>query len=283
MNLSHLISSVANLGFTELEAKIYIFLLQSAPSTGYKIAKGIGATNASTYKAIESLETKGAVLVDEAQNRLCRAVPYSELLDQLESRFHNRCRDAEKELSKLSTEVTDNRIYHIKTIDQLYAKCRSMLKECKNIALVDIFPQPLEKLHDTIMQTAKRGVKIIAQTYQPLQLDNIETIEHFKGEEVIARWPVQWISLIVDAQEYLIAGIDDDVVHQAVWSASPMLAWTYFSYAFGEIQASILKKIICETEDILVMRQKVKYYDKISKNPAIPGYVSLFEKFNRNH
>lgn len=282
MNLSQPVSFVTKLGFTELEAKIYIFLLQSAPSTGYKIAKGIGATNASTYKAIESLEAKGAVLVEDAQARLCRAVPYPELLDQLESRFHNNCRDAEEELSKLSTEVSDNRIYQIKTIDQVYAKCRSMLNECKNIALVDLFPQPMEILRDSIIQTAARGVKIIAQTYQPMQLDGIETIEHFKGEEVIARWPVQWISLIVDAQQYIIAGIDDNIVHQAVWSASPFMAWTHFSYAIGEIQASDLKKMICDTDDVLAMREKVKYYDKISKNPAIPGYISLFEELNQN-
>ena len=49
------------LGLTTLEAQIYVFLLQHSPATGYKIAKAIGRSFPSTYKALASLDSAGSV------------------------------------------------------------------------------------------------------------------------------------------------------------------------------------------------------------------------------
>ena len=84
------IQHLIKLGFTELESKVYLCLLQQSPATGYRVAKEIGSTNASIYKALESLEAKGAILVDDAETRLCRAVQYDELFDQMERSFQER-------------------------------------------------------------------------------------------------------------------------------------------------------------------------------------------------
>ena len=45
-------------------------------------------------QAIESLQEKGAVITDETGNKLCRAVPPQEVLQQLESTFSRQKRDA---------------------------------------------------------------------------------------------------------------------------------------------------------------------------------------------
>jgi hypothetical protein len=63
---------LSTLGFTELEAAVYTFLVESSPATAYRVAQGIGRPVANTYKAVESLQQKGAVLVDETGTRLCR-------------------------------------------------------------------------------------------------------------------------------------------------------------------------------------------------------------------
>ena len=52
-------------GFTDLEAEIYLFLLGSSPTTGYRVAKGIRKPAANTYKALQTLATKGAILVED--------------------------------------------------------------------------------------------------------------------------------------------------------------------------------------------------------------------------
>ena len=80
---SESVEVLSELGFTNLEAEIYAFLLQESPVTGYRIAQAIGKPAANTYKAIQTLELKGAVIVDEGSSRMCRAVSADELLNRL--------------------------------------------------------------------------------------------------------------------------------------------------------------------------------------------------------
>src|SRR5262249_37024015 len=102
------IPSLTGLGFTELEAEVYIALLRASPATGYRVAQSIGRPVANTYKAIESLQHKGAVLVDEGASRLCRAVPAEELLAQLERTFRRRRQTAADALASLQAPPDDD-------------------------------------------------------------------------------------------------------------------------------------------------------------------------------
>ena len=82
------------LGFSKLEAAIYTFLLQQPPTTGYGIALALGKPIANTYKGINALQAKGAVIVDESQTRLCRAVPPAEIFGQMQHTLKQHCEQA---------------------------------------------------------------------------------------------------------------------------------------------------------------------------------------------
>ena len=76
------------LGFTALEAEIYSLLLEEeAPATGYRVAQALRKPASNIYKALESLESKGAVMVDEGESRLCRPIPPEELLRPARASF----------------------------------------------------------------------------------------------------------------------------------------------------------------------------------------------------
>src|SRR5436190_9967806 len=109
--------SLTGLGFTELEAEVYVSLLRHSPATGYRVAQSIGRPVANTYKAIESLQYKGAVLVDEGSNRLCRAVPAEELLAQIERSFQHRRQEAAKALASLHAAPEDDRVYQLQSVE----------------------------------------------------------------------------------------------------------------------------------------------------------------------
>src|SRR5688572_12935020 len=87
---SSAVQALQTLGFSELEASIYAFLLTESPTTGYRIAQGIGKPVANTYKGIQALQSKGAVLIEDSDTRLCRAMPPDEVLGQLERGFQER-------------------------------------------------------------------------------------------------------------------------------------------------------------------------------------------------
>src|SRR5262249_12589126 len=162
--------SLTGLGFTELEAEVYVALLQHSPVTGYRVAQSIGRPVANTYKAIESLQQKGAVLVDEGSSRLCRAVPADELLAQLERRFERRRHQAASALASVRAAPEDDRVYQLQSVEQVFERCRRMLDGCEQAAVLDIFPKPLEELREAVERAARRGVRVAVKAYAPAAL-----------------------------------------------------------------------------------------------------------------
>jgi sugar-specific transcriptional regulator TrmB len=276
------IQSLSQMGFTDLESRIYLCLLQQSPATGYRVAKEIGSTNASIYKALESLEAKGAVLVDDARTRLCRAVPYEELFDQMERRLRENRITATESLRKLRPSSDDDRIYQLRTIDQVYGKCRSMLGSARKFLTIDIFPKPLSVLRDAIRSAASQCEKVMVQVYEPTSLDGVELFLHRKADHVLSRWPVHWISMTADGKQNLLAAIEPegDSVLQALWTASPVLSWAFLSYSMSEFEMSKTAAAMQECRTIEELRLRLENWLDLPALDEIPGYRILLDRFS---
>ncbi len=220
------------LGFTTLEAEIYEFLLQHSPATGYKIAKGIGRSFTNTYKAMESMRTKGAVLVEEGTSRLSRAVPVEELLDQLETRFRQNRALVISAANELPLSVGDNGIYHLTSTDQVYERYRQMLNECDERALGELSPEPCAILDKSVAAAGKRGLKISIRTYLGETLDHVRTVHSPIGRDTINAVQSQWLSLFVDGRQFMIAHLatGSGEVLEAVWSSNMYLAREMYAF-----------------------------------------------------
>lgn len=242
------VSALSSLGFTELEAAVYAYLVQASPATGYRVAQAINKPVANTYKAIESLQEKGTVIADQTGNKLCRAVPPEEVLQQLGTTFTRRQRDAAEALSRLRPAHGDDGVYALTTKSQVFERCRSMLSRAEEIALVDVFPEPCRNIGVDIEAAAKRGVTVTAQVYADSQLAGVETVLNPHAEIVTERWPGHWLNLVIDGSEFLMSFLADDEhgVHQAIWSRSPFLCWAYQSALAGEILSARLQAALEE-------------------------------------
>ena len=159
MTEPNFVQTLVAMGLTSLEAEVYGHLLLESPATGYRVAQAIGKPAANTYKALESLARKGAVLVDDGANRLCRAVPSDEWLSQLERQFQANKKQAAEALAGLSTTAYDDRIYQLTSRTQVLERCRAMLERCKHVAVMDIFPGLVADLRDAMESAAARGVE----------------------------------------------------------------------------------------------------------------------------
>ena len=71
-----LMVSLAAIGFTEYEAKIYLELLRNNPATGYQLAKEAGVPRSMVYEALGRLRNRGAVM----ETREERATLYLSLI-----------------------------------------------------------------------------------------------------------------------------------------------------------------------------------------------------------
>jgi sugar-specific transcriptional regulator TrmB len=214
------------LGFSEIEALVYCFLLEESPATGYRVSHAIGKPTANTYKAIAALALRGAIVIDDSESRLCRAVPQRELLERLNREFDGHRRAAESELGKIRQAAGDDRIYYLNSVDQVMERARSMVADAKQAVLLDVFPKIAPHLAPELAAAAKRGVKVALRAYAPLELKGAAIVVTDEAPRVLAAWPGQHLSMAVDGDQFMMALLSQDitVVHQALWSSSTFLS-----------------------------------------------------------
>lgn len=274
------ISELHALGFTNLEAEIYIHLLSAKASTGYAISQAIGKPTANVYKAINTLEKKGAILIDEGDTRRCIPVPSSELLNALQRAFMTQKEKASQFLKQIETTGSTDTVYRLSNPEQVFEKCRKLLNEAEELVLIDAFSPALAPIMDELEAAAARGVKIALHGYDDMELSGVKVFNNPSGQAIHEKWSGQWINLIGDSRNFVMAYLSEDlsIVHQAVWSNSKYISWIYHSALLAEQQLSELKTLLGSTNDIEAIKDFVASMDKYFHLKS-PGYNELLDKF----
>lgn len=267
-----------DLGLTSIEAEIYAALLQDSPATGYAIAKALGKPVANVYKGIQTLHDKGIVSVDEGETRLCRPVPLDELLDRFERDFRGRRDRAREALADLPGPALDARVYHMRSHEQVLERARRMLSTATRVVLLDIFPEPLDVLRDELCAAAGRGVEIAAKIYAPADLAGIDAVLGARSQEIRDRWPGQWLNLVADGAQMLLALLrpGGHGVVQAVYSGSPYLSWVMHSSMACELGYAALERDLEGHADLATLRQTLQRSRRYFA-PDAPGYRLLLQ------
>lgn len=255
------------MGLSEIEALVYAFLVRSEAATGYRISHAIGKPTANTYKAIASLRQRGAVLVDDGDNRLVRAVPPDELLAALEQRARQQREAARAALADLAPADGDDRVYTLRDRDQVLTRARAMLAGARTIALADLFPLPLAALADELAAAAARGVRVVVKGYGPAAVAGVEVVLGDDADRALVAWPGQQLSLVVDADEHLLALFDAELerVRQAVWSRSAFLSCMQHNHVAMEILVTAGGRIDGPLADITLLASSPSGLDRLRR------------------
>lgn len=219
------IPSLEALGLTRLEALVYAYLVAHPSTTGYKVSKGIGKPTANVYRALESLERKGAVTNDRASPPLFLAVAPDELLDQLEREFMDRRQIAAQALASVAAEpdTDDDGIFPVRTTDQVTGRARMFLTAARRVVLVDAMPPMLGLLADAVDDARSRRVRVIVLARGASESAHDDTIV----DEDARRRTAGALRIAADAREALIATVTPDAsARDGIWTRSPLVART---------------------------------------------------------
>ncbi|MCP4546920.1 MAG: TrmB family transcriptional regulator [bacterium] len=280
MNNNDYIQPLQALGFTEIESLVYGFLVENSPATGYRISHAIGKQPPNTYKAITSLESKGAIIVEVGEKKLCRAVPPTELLDTLEGRFRQHRQEAARSLETLSRRSRDDRIYHLKTVDQVIQRSKAMLDRAQGIVLCDLFPGTCALLAEALEQTAARGVQVFCKVYGGERIPGVNVQQLGDHDPSLDRWPGQQLSIVIDSEEHLLALLAKDLesVHEAVWSTGTFLSCMHHNHVASEIRMTALHAAVGEQLDS--PEQSLSQITLLTFQPT--GLTTLVQRYSPN-
>ena len=163
-------------GFTGLESAVYAFLLQESPATGYRIAQVIGKPAANTYKAIESLQRKGAIILDESGTRLCTPVDPEVLLTRLTKEFTQRKAHALKAFEGLGAPAIEGKMVSLTNTDHVIREAAALVIASESVLLVMGQVSLLEPIQEDLENSAGRGVDLYLITDRTFFIEDATVI-----------------------------------------------------------------------------------------------------------
>jgi sugar-specific transcriptional regulator TrmB len=237
------VETLTPLGFTETEALTYSALVEGGPASGYGLAKAVGKARANVYQALATLMQRGAVASEDGDVQVYRATPPDELMGSLERSFAAQAKAAREALAKLDKPEADDRIYHLKTVDQVIDRAIAMIGRAQQIVLIDAFAEPLERISEALQTAAARGVLVAGLTYGDALATRMKLIVSAASDFALERWPGQQLTVVTDGQEHLLALLSPDMasVKHGVWSDSRFLACMQHSGLSAEIRLASLR------------------------------------------
>ncbi len=230
------------LGFTETEALVYCELVTGGPASGYRLAKAVGKARANVYQALSQLTRRGAALIYDSHVQTFRATDPGELMRVLTEGYRLNAEAARTALQTLAAPAADDRIYHLKTIDQLFERAVAMIERASAIVLVDAFPETLERILPALERAAARGVVVAAFVYDDRAVASFPLISSTAAHFALTRWPGLQLSVVADAREHLVSLLErgtGQVLH-GIWSDSAYLSCLQHSGLAAEIRLASL-------------------------------------------
>jgi hypothetical protein len=261
------VEQLVHLGFTDLEARVYLSLVSEGAATGYRVAERVGKPIANVYKALESLRRKGAV---NEEAKLHAAVDPSALLGRIEAGFSARCREASDALRALPRSKDEGIANRLVTVEQVTAEARSMIQSAEEIVLVDAFPRPLEALRHELTAAAREKT-VGVQAYAPFELARAAVVVATEGPDLVARWPGHWLNVIADGRRALLAFLDPsfEAVHHALVVTSLPLAVLLHSGFSAEMRLNAFAPELASARGARALQKR------IAEASAIPGAREL--------
>jgi sugar-specific transcriptional regulator TrmB len=223
--------SLESLGLTQMEALAYAYLVANPSSTGYRVARGIGKPTANVYRALESLGRKGAVMQERAATPLFKALSPEDLLARLEQDFIRRKAIAARELAAIRPDESDERVYALKSMDQVLARARIVLASARRLTLMDAGRDLLAVLSPEIEDARSRGVRVLVRARATPASRGAGDADHLAHADTLSDGPPTpgeppSLRIASDAREVLLASFarDEERVRDALWTRSAFLA-----------------------------------------------------------
>ena len=281
--LNDIPDALQRLGLTPLEGDIYRFLVQESPATGYRIAQALGKPVGNIYKAVESLETKGAILVSEDDgNRVARAVSISEFVNRVRAEISHACNVAGRELTAAEEAAPDERLYRLTDRRQVFERARRMIESADSFVVANVTPALAGELQEDFQVAAARGVRIGIKTFAPIALAGCEVTVDPRGQKAVDAGPGQWLALTPDGRELLDALFDasGQALHTATWTANPMLVWMGFTGMASDLALAQVKNDLNAGLDAAEVQRRLRERAAY-QSPARSGRTTLIQRYRQ--
>jgi sugar-specific transcriptional regulator TrmB len=243
-------STMKHFGYSELESKVYLTLLEHGALTGYEISKKSGVARSKVYNVIEGLVQKGVILVNKSQPILYSGLPSDEFLDKLKHSTTNDLKALDSYLTKVKPKEEDNLLWKLDSMETVYEKAIYMLNHAQESVYIQIWSQELSsELIELLTEAEKRIEKFVCILFGPdtdNQLPFKRYYDHGFTEMKLQDMGSRWINLICDNKSVLFGAVGDSC--DVIWTQNSSMLSLAKEYVKHD---AYTLKIIGENESIM--------------------------------
>ena len=192
------------IGFSKMEAQIYMTVLEEGEMTGYQIAKFLNISRASVYPVAESLVKKGVLELLPGDTNRYRAEAPDTVIERTSLSFNNAATELKEKLPKLKEKNGEERYINLSGFDNVVSKCKEVFAATEKELYINTDFE-LELFKDEFKLLKKRGVKIILFTFADIVKNSIP-IEYYHYKTPDATCRNKRIMAVSDMKKALIAG-----------------------------------------------------------------------------
>lgn len=204
-----LLAKLTELGFTEYEAKVYLALLDSYPTTGYQISKDAGVPRSMVYEALGRLKVRGAVLeTPDERATLYRPLPPDVLLDNHQAAQHRLVAELRQGMAPLYQRHDEDRVWSIRGRDAVLSYARDLVRQAQREVYLVLDDPDLVALGGEVCTASDRGVDVSAVLTGADELGCGQIVRHPPLESQLHELSGTLL-VVVDSREVLVTANDD--------------------------------------------------------------------------
>ncbi|HDL18198.1 MAG TPA: TrmB family transcriptional regulator [Bacteroidetes bacterium] len=221
--LGYLIELMKQLGFTNYEAKTYLYLLKNNPATRYELSKYSAVPRSAIYSVINKLENDGLVNAIDTEPKRYIPLPPEQLIKLLETRHQGILQEFRENLNKLERPSRMDHLWNIRGYKNLILKAKELIRDAGESIYLSIWKREAVLLKNELEHAEKRAVKIVIFTFTALPFEVGRILSHNLDEKDLEKVWDHKIILCVDRKELLMGEADTENQKNVAWTHNKAL------------------------------------------------------------
>lgn len=277
MDDQSIVEGLADLGFSQYEARAYVGLVGQQPLTGYALSNRTQIPQPKVYETLRRLEEKHAVVRTGSDPARFVAVPPEQLISSIGDDYRRRLEDVRTGLSQLRSEDDADALRVLDSPRSWQGICASALQLLENAqrhVYLSGHADQFEPLAAALVDADARGVRcdVLCFGRAPVQLPNGRVLEHSSTDGVIYRHhQARHIAVVVDSAHALWGLAADGRTWDAMAGHDPLLAAVVKGYIRHDVY---VQQIFVDFRDALVDRYGPSLEDLVVPTVDAPPEVA---------
>ncbi|MDF1566851.1 MAG: TrmB family transcriptional regulator [Spirochaetaceae bacterium] len=245
------LADLKELGFTEYEAKVYLALLHSHPSSAYTISQGSGVPHSRVYDITRRLIKKGYAVSQGSNPEVFAPLSPDDLMDKLR-------RDTERLTDRVGTRLKSmdfradfDPVWNLKSRDEALDRCSMLIDDARRHIFIGLWEEEFGLLEDALRRAESRGVRVLILLYGDRDID-FGTLYHHATEYMPAVAELgRSIDAAFDADAALSGTLGNILPCQAIWTKNRGLVNSIEGYIIHDFYLAEIRLAIGDKMDKL--------------------------------